>query len=137
MNQGKTPKFNDIDAYKLFTIYDIIRILPTPIKVGTKTKFQISYWTKDYDSTSKLYMPANLEALINIINDVFEITNFSGLMANIKAKLLSIVPEYNKFKHLNLAPSHITNPRSQGCPRFQSGEELVNSVGKINACYLL
>ena len=27
----------------------------------------------------------------------------------------------------------ITNPRSQGCPRFQSGEELANSVGKINA----
>ena len=31
----------------------------------------------------------------------------------------------------------VTNPRSQGCPRFQSGEELANSVGKINACYLL
>ena len=30
-----------------------------------------------------------------------------------------------------------TNPRSQGCPRFQSGEELVNSVGKINAYYSL
>ena len=28
----------------------------------------------------------------------------------------------------------ITDPRSQGCPRFQSGEELANSVGKINAC---
>ena len=28
----------------------------------------------------------------------------------------------------------ITNPRSQGCPRFQSGEELANSVGKINTC---
>ena len=28
----------------------------------------------------------------------------------------------------------ITNPRSQGCPRFQSGEELANNVGKINAC---
>ena len=27
-----------------------------------------------------------------------------------------------------------TNPRSQGCPRFQSGEELANSVGKINTC---
>ena len=27
----------------------------------------------------------------------------------------------------------ITNSRSQGCPRFQSGEELANSVGKINA----
>ena len=26
-----------------------------------------------------------------------------------------------------------TNTRSQGCPRFQSGEELANSVGKINA----
>ena len=28
---------------------------------------------------------------------------------------------------------NITNTRSQGCPRFQSGEELANSVGKINA----
>ena len=27
----------------------------------------------------------------------------------------------------------ITNSRSQGCPRFQSGKELANSVGKINA----
>ena len=108
LNQGKTPKFNDIDIYKLFTIYDIIKVLPTPIKVGTKTKFQISYWTKDYDSTTNLYIPANLEALTNIINDVFEITNFAGLMANIKAKLLNVVPEYNKFKHLNLAPAHIT-----------------------------
>lgn len=108
LNQGKTPKFNDIDIYKLFTIYDIIKVLPTPIKVGTKTKFQISYWTKDYDSTTNLYIPANLEALTNIINDVFEITNFAGLMANIRAKLLNVVPEYNKFKHLNLAPAHIT-----------------------------
>ena len=33
-----------------------------------------------------------------------------------------------------LATKGITNPRSQGCPRFQSGEELANSVGKINAC---
>ena len=31
----------------------------------------------------------------------------------------------------------ITNPRSQGCPRFQSGEELANSVGRINAYYSL
>lgn len=31
----------------------------------------------------------------------------------------------------------ITNPRSQRSPRFQSEEELANSVGKINACYLL
>ena len=30
-----------------------------------------------------------------------------------------------------------TNPRSQRCPRFQSGEELANSVGKINAYYSL
>ena len=33
--------------------------------------------------------------------------------------------------------NHVTNPRSQGCPRFQSGEELANSVGKINAYYSL
>ena len=31
----------------------------------------------------------------------------------------------------------ITNPRSQGGPRFQSGEELANSVGKINAYHSL
>ena len=31
-------------------------------------------------------------------------------------------------------PENLTNPRSQGCPRFQSREELANSVGKINAC---
>ena len=31
----------------------------------------------------------------------------------------------------------ITNPRSQGCPRFQSGKELANNVGKINAHYSL
>ena len=30
-----------------------------------------------------------------------------------------------------------TNPRSQRSPLFQSGEKLANSVGKINACYLL
>ena len=29
---------------------------------------------------------------------------------------------------------NVTNPRSQECPRFQSGKELANSVGKINAC---
>ena len=29
--------------------------------------------------------------------------------------------------------SIVTNSRSQGCPRFQSGEELANSVGEINA----
>ena len=39
--------------------------------------------------------------------------------------------------HIFSAITAFTNPRSQGCPRFQSGEELVNSVGKINACYLL
>ena len=31
----------------------------------------------------------------------------------------------------------VTNPRSQGCPRFQSGEELANNVGKINTHYSL
>ena len=31
----------------------------------------------------------------------------------------------------------VKNPRNQGVSRFQSGEELVNSVGKINACYSL
>ena len=30
-----------------------------------------------------------------------------------------------------------TNPRSQRSPRFQSGEELANSVGKINAYHSL
>lgn len=33
--------------------------------------------------------------------------------------------------------TNFTNPRSQGRPRFQSGERLMNSVGKINAYYSL
>ena len=40
--------------------------------------------------------------------------------------------EYDDGYYCNL-----TNPRSQGCPRFQSGEELANNVGKINAHYSL
>ena len=41
------------------------------------------------------------------------------------------------FKKEDYIIVSITNPRSQGCPRFQSGEELANSVGKINAYYSL
>jgi len=40
--------------------------------------------------------------------------------------------EYKKEKWYDNIQT-FTNPRSQGCPRFQSGEELANSVGKINA----
>ena len=32
--------------------------------------------------------------------------------------------------NLSDASGTVTNPRSQGGPRFQSGEELANSVGK-------
>ena len=38
---------------------------------------------------------------------------------------------------IDKACKDITNPRSQGCPRFQSEEELANNVGKINAYYSL
>ena len=40
---------------------------------------------------------------------------------------------YYLSNHLIIPKKAVTNPRSQGCPRFQSGEELANSVGKINA----
>lgn len=42
-----------------------------------------------------------------------------------------------KDKHLATIPEKLKNPRNQEVSRFQSGEELVNSMGKINACYLL
>ena len=45
--------------------------------------------------------------------------------------------DYEANKNVPSLQSLITNPRSQGCPRFQSGEELANSVGKINAYYSL
>ena len=107
-NKGKTPKFTDIDIYKMLSQYNIISVLATPIHYKNQIKFQISYWMKDYDSTTNLYKVVNIEQLVNVINDVFEITNFKGLIGNVEKKLMTIVPEFNNFTHLNLAPSHIT-----------------------------
>ena len=47
------------------------------------------------------------------------------------------LPKGWTYKDGKATKSNLTNPRSQGCPRFQSGEELANSVGKINAYYSL
>ena len=49
-----------------------------------------------------------------------------------KNKLTFVEPNFHYIINRTL-----TNPRSQGCPRFQSGEELANNVGKINTHYSL
>ena len=66
------------------------------------------------------------------------IQNFSDIVTTIYTKAKEQTDSYNDCKANVLADFicdlvAITNPRSQGCPRFQSGEELANSVGKINA----
>ena len=37
-NKGKTPKFTDIDIYKLLSQYDIISVLATPIHYKNQIK---------------------------------------------------------------------------------------------------
>ena len=52
--------------------------------------------------------------------------------STIMAYFVELLHEASTFLDTE-TPFIITNSRSQGCPRFQSGEELANSVGKINA----
>ena len=52
---------------------------------------------------------------------------------NLKFLTSHLIDYYIQSKRIG----NLTNPRSQGCPRFQSGEELANNVGKINTHYSL
>ena len=55
---------------------------------------------------------------------------------NLEEAIQTVKDQY-RDQEIILTTDDFTNPRSQGCPRFQSGEELANSVGKINAYYSL
>ena len=109
--------------------------LKRPIKKATTTlkrnanviTFEKENNSYTYEATSSL-LDKDEDILKDLIHDI--ISKFQ------KGKLMI---SYAKIKFLNrIAPSgnnleNLTNTRSQGCPRFQSGEELANSVGKINA----
>ena len=107
LNKGKVPAFKDIDVYDMLVEYDIIKLLVTQISTKKGTRNKISYWIKDYNDTTRLYKPVEIRQIINIINDVFRISNFNSLLTNVETKLRTIVPEYNSLTKLNLAPSHI------------------------------
>ena len=106
-NKGKVPTFKDIDVYDMLIEYDIIKLLAVPVSSKKGTTFKISYWIKDYNDTTRLYKPVEIKQIVNIINEVFRISNFSSLITNVESRLMTIAPEYNQLSKLNLAPQHI------------------------------
>ena len=106
-NQGKTPKFKDLDVYKVLAKYKIFKIFANPISTTKGSKFQISYWMRDYDNTLNLFKPAEIDSVINVINSVFEISNFSSLITNVNKTLTTVVPGFNGFELLKSPPKEI------------------------------
>lgn len=106
-NKGKIPAFKDIDVYDMLVEYDIIKLLVTLISTKNSDGNKISYWIKDYNNTTHLYKRVEIKQIINIINDVFRISNFNSLLTNVETKLRTVAPEFNQLPKLNLAPSHI------------------------------
>ena len=106
-NKGKTPKFKDLDVYKVLARYNIFKILASPISTTKGSKFQISYWMRDYDNTLNLFKPAEIDSVINVINGVFEISNFSSLITNVNKTLTTVVPGFNGFELLKSPPKEI------------------------------
>lgn len=106
-NKGKTPKFKDLDVYKVLARYNIFKILASPISTSKGSKFQISYWMRDYDNTLNLFKPAEIDSVINVINGVFEISNFSSLVTNVNKTLTTVVPGFNGFELLKSPPKEI------------------------------
>ena len=106
-NNGKTPKFKDLDVYKVLAKYKIFKILANPISTTKGSKFQISYWMRDYDNTLNLFKPAEIDSVINVINSVFEISNFSSLITNVNKTLTTVVPGFNGFELLKSPPKEI------------------------------
>ena len=105
---GKTLKFKDTDIYKLIKEYKLIYISAIPFKDEKRINYQINYWVKDYGNTKGLYEMVDIPQLINVINDVFEIANFSSLLNNVLKKIMTIQPDCTEFPKLNLAPNHLT-----------------------------
>lgn len=106
-NNGKTPKFKDLDVYKVLAKYKIFKIFANPISTTKGSRFQISYWMRDYDNTLNLFKPAEIDSVINVINSVFEISNFSSLITNVNKTLTTVVPGFNGFELLKSPPKEI------------------------------
>lgn len=106
-NNGKTPKFKDLDVYKVLAKYKIFKIFANPISTTKGSKFQISYWMRDYDNTLNLFKPAEIDSVINVINSVFEISNFNSLITNVNKTLTTVVPGFNGFELLKSPPKEI------------------------------
>lgn len=106
-NNGKTPKFKDLDVYKVLAKYKIFKIFANPISTTKGSKFQISYWMRDYDNTLNLFKPAEIDSVINVINSVFEISNFSSLITNVNKTLTTVVPGFNGFELLKSPPKEV------------------------------
>ena len=76
-----------------------------------------------------------LEQFFKVILQSFATTVLAVITTVFLFNVMTTAKTKEEFKKIDA--TNVTNPRSQGCPRFQSGEELANSVGKINAYYSL
>ena len=85
-----------------------------------------------FEETNNLYEFDQLDDFCDYLVD--NVYNDYDILGVIK---YTIDTDTKTHTFTNKGDIYFTNPRSQRSPRFQSGEELANSVGKINACYLL
>ena len=81
---------------------------------------------------SSLLSAMNLQKVATINGErIYTIlTNDLELPSQIACEVFKTVVSNYKTVQTMLKKQTVTNPRSQGGPRFQSGEELANSVGK-------
>ena len=108
LSGGKNVKFKDTDIYDLIIEYKLVYISMIPYNDKGKIKYQINYWIKDYGNTKGLYEMIDIPELVNVINQVFKIANFSSLLNNVLKIFLTTSVNCNEFTKLKLAPDHLT-----------------------------
>lgn len=108
LSGGKNVKFKDTDIYDLIIQYKLVHISMIPYNDRGKIKYQINYWIKDYGNTKGLYEMIDIPELVNVINQVFKIANFSSLLNNVLKIFLTTSVNCNEFTKLKLAPDHLS-----------------------------
>ena len=123
---------------------DIKRIIKGLIPENLSTQVYV-YPTKNGYNTIELVNKKINYTTAYSVYDIIDDTIFNNIDTYIERvqsmeylqDLVNTLKTRDTTVHYKPDPYHnrlnFTNPRSQGCPRFQSGEELANSVGKINA----
>ena len=107
LNSGKAVKLKDNDIVKVLINYKLIKISAIPYTTNKFTEYIVNFWSKDYNNTTNMYYPANINGLVNVINKVFDLPNFSTIIKHVNSNLSTIVSENNDFESLKLPPENI------------------------------